>query len=176
MTYAENRRRSILRIENHPDAVGGCYQGEKDNIAVEGYALKAESGRRASRLSSPLKGASFPSHPPFLAPRSLWERRFVHIRNSDPHTLWVCRLCPSPPSRPSRWLSLPRRGFFTPISPLFLTASRADPDRRDRRLFLSPEGTSFSPSAPPSSAPTRHDRRAVQPATPTGLIVSGRGL
>ena len=63
MTYAENRRRSILRIENHPDAVGGCYQREKDNIAFDPYGVKPRGGRRASRLSSSLKGTSFPSHP-----------------------------------------------------------------------------------------------------------------
>ena len=171
MTYAENRRRSILRIENHPDAVGGCYQGQKDNIAFDPYGVKPRGGRRASRLSSSLKGTSFPLLP--LSSRHLAHRRAAFSRPEG-------TLFPPPSSSPSLRqadrLSLPRRSFFTPISPLFLTASRADPDRRDRRLFLSPEGTSFSPSAPPSSEPTCHRPRAVQPATPTGLIVSGRGL
>ena len=132
MTYAENRRRSILRIENHPDAVVGCYQGEKDNIgACTLLGCKRWRFGLGRLLSLVPKGLSLLPQPlPLAAPGRCAEPTF----------------------------SRPVRDSLSTLVPLSLTASRANPDRRDRRLFLSPEGSSFSPSAPPSSAPTCHDR------------------
>ena len=143
MTYTENRRRSILRIENHPDAVGGCYQGEKDNIAVEGYALKAE-GRSESE-------------PTFFAP----ERGFF-----PPLIPLSSHLAPfgSAVSPISATLTLTPFGCAD-----FAPHRRAD----RAVGFLCPEGVSLPPSAPSSSRQAEPTPTAVTAdsfSVPKGLL------
>ena len=112
MTYAENRRRSILRIENHPDAVGGCYQRQKDNIAVEGYALKAERGSVAEPTFFVPERDFFPPTPPFLTPPCPSPSRFLSSRRDSLSSPILLSLAAA--SRPAFFAP---KGFLYPHQP-----------------------------------------------------------